>query len=637
MMTKPRTLLRSLWLLLATSLLAACGGGSSGGGGQPAASLSGLTLSSGTLAPAFQASTTSYTASVPFAVSSITVTPTASASTTITVNGTATSSGSASAPVALNVGANVITVVASADGATNRSYTVTVTRQAEVFARLSDLVLSVGSLDATFDPAGLSPAGSVGFLAGSVSVTPTAALAGSTITVAGVPVASGEASAPIVLAEGANPIAIVVSAPGATTQAYTLTISRQSAAAFIASAQQVPLPDSSPLIGDGFGASVALAGDTLVVGVPTEGSNAGGTADAAPDSGGVFVYVRNGASWTQQAFLKASTVTEGDVFGSSVALQGDLLVVGAPGEASPGPGDAFGAAYLFRRDAGIWTQSAVLKADAPVAGARFGTAVAVSGGTVAVGAPGQLAAGDTDPSGAAYVFEQVAGSWTQQSLVKADTAFAFAEFGQSVALAGNTLVVGAPQESTNAAGAFDPGSFDRSGAAYVFVRNGTGWDQQAFLKSATVAEGGLFGSSVAVDGDTIAVGETLALVDPASAGRVRVFTRAGAVWTAQQQLQAGNATPGDRFGGAVALAGDVLVVGARFEDGDGTGINPPVTPNAPSGAAYVYTRTGATWSQLAYVKAPDTQAGADFGAAVSLSGDSLAVGAPGAGKVYMVD
>ena len=216
-MNAPRTFLRSLWLLLATTLLAACGGGG-GGGGQPVASLSGLSLSSGMLAPAFQASTTSYAASVPFGVSSITLTPSASASTTITVNGTAVASGAASAPVALNVGANAITVVTSAAGATSRTYTVTVTRQAEVFARLSDLVLSAGGLVPAFDPADLAPAGSVGFLAGSLSIRPTAALAGSTITVAGVPVASGEASAPVALVEGANAITIAVSAAEATAQ-----------------------------------------------------------------------------------------------------------------------------------------------------------------------------------------------------------------------------------------------------------------------------------------------------------------------------------------------------------------------------------------------------------------------------------
>lgn len=641
-MNQSPALLRSFWLLLATTLLAACGGGG-GGGSQPVASLSGLTLSSGTLAPAFQASTTSYTASVPFAVNSVTVTPAASASTTITVNGTAVASGSASAPVALNVGANAITVVASAAGATSRTYTVTVTRQAEVFARLSSLTLSAGALDATFDPAALSPAGSVGFLATSVSLVPTAAVAGSTITVDGVAVASGAASAPLALDEGANAIEIAVTAPGATAQTYTLTLTRQSAAAFLGAADDVLLPDSSPVTGQGFGNSLAFDGDTLAIGVPTEGSSAGGTPNAAPNSGAVFIYVRNGANWTQQAFLKASDAAQDDGFGISVALDGDLLVVGAPFQGATGVGVNIGGAYVFRRSAGVWTQETLLKADDPQPADFFGSAVAVQGGTVAVGSPGEST--DEEQSGAVYVFEQVSGSWQQQALLKSATRHPFARFGSSVALDGDLLVAGAVNESTDADGVFDPVDFENAGAAYVFTGSGSTWTQRAQLKAGSVIEGGQFGASVAVLGEEVAVGTIKGGTALPARGQVLVFRSfdwTTGIWDFLTTLAADGVAADfeDRFGSSLALVGDLLVVGAPFDGSatDGTLINPVRSGTATlSGAAYLFERNGFGWSQLAFIKASDNAASAGFGVAVGLSGDSLAVGAPGAGKVYVID
>lgn len=636
-MNDPRTLLRSLWLLLATTLLAACGGGG-GGGGQPVASLSGLALSSGTLAPAFQASTTSYTASVPFAVEEVTVTPSATGSTTITVNGSTVASGVASTPVALNVGANAITVVASASGATSRTYTVTVTRQAEVFARLSDLVLSAGSLDSTFDPADLSPTGSVGFLGQTLTLVPTAAIAGSTIVAGGLTVASGESSAPFDLEEGLNSIDITVSAPGATAQSYTLSLTVQTAAAFLDEAADTPLPDSSPLAGAGFGNAVAFDGDTLAIGVPTEASDASGTPDQAPDSGAVFIYVRNGANWTQQAFLKASDAAADDGFGTSVALDGDLLVVGAPFQASPGPGVNFGGAYVFRRSGGVWTEETLLKAATPAPADLFGSAVAVRDGTVVVGSPGE-STGETQ-SGAAFVFEQVSGSWQQRALLKAATPHPFAQFGSSVALDGDTLVAGAVNESTDAAGVFDPVDFENAGAAYVFTGSGTSWAQQAQLKAGSVIEGGQFGASVAVSGSSVAVGATRGATALPSRGLTYLFESSD--WSSSTAVNAGNSAVDDedRFGSSVALVGDLLVVGAPFENSatDGTTINPVPAGSAPlSGAAYLFVRSGAVWGQFAFIKAADNAANAGFGAAVALSGDSVAAGAPGSGKVYVVD
>jgi len=234
----------------------------------------------------------------------------------------------------------------------------------------------------------------------------------------------------------------------------------------------------------------------------------------------------------QQAYLKASNTDASDFFGFSVAVSGDTVVVGAPGEASnatgvdgnQGDNSAFiaGAAYVFVRDgSGNWAQQAYLKASNTNVGDFFGDSVAVSGDTVVVGADGEdsNATGvDGDPSdnsassaGAAYVFvRDGSGNWAQQAYLKASNTDAGDNFGTSVAVSGDTVVVGALFEDGNATGVDgDQGdnSATSAGAAYVFVRDGSGtWSQQAYLKASNTDGGDNFGTSLAVSGDTVVVG-----------------------------------------------------------------------------------------------------------------------------------
>ncbi|MGA2208203.1 MAG: FG-GAP repeat protein [Acidimicrobiales bacterium] len=332
--------------------------------------------------------------------------------------------------------------------------------------------------------------------------------------------------------------------------------------------------------GDSFGTSVAVSGSTAVVGAP----------DALSGSGAAYVFTRKGKKWSEQAVLTASGAA-GAAFGSSVAMTGSQIVVGAPDE-----GSTAGAAYVFTGSGATWTQQAELTASNQASADYFGYSVAISGSTVAVGAFGQDAS-----TGAAYVFDFAHGKWSQQADLVAGDAAPSADFGYSVAVSSKTLLVGAY------------GSNSGTGAAYVFARSGSVWSQQAELTASDGTPGGDFGNSVALAGSTAVVGADL---ESSSAGTAYVFVQNGDVWSQQAELVAGDAAPGDEFGASVALAGSSIVVGA-----DGT--------SSSAGTAYVFNRTGTAWPQEAELSASDGAAFDGFGTAVAESGTTRLIGAPG--------
>src|SRR5262245_33397389 len=268
-----------------------------------------------------------------------------------------------------------------------------------------------------------------------------------------------------------------------------------------------------------FGQAVAISGDTGVVGVPGEDMPEGYNA------GAVYVYVRSAGIWTLQARLIASDAFQDQRFGSSVSISGDMLAVGAPVN-----GFAQQAVYIFERSGGVWTQQARLAPSDGIAG-RFGfNSIALSGDTVLVGA-------FEDRS--AYVFVRSGGVWTeQQQLLPSDDG---EYFGWSVALSGETAVVGARWQNN----------------AHVFVRTGSIWTQQARLTGSDSIVGDTFGDSVAISGDTVVVGasgdNTAGGID---AGSAYVFVRNGGVWTEQAHLFASDARAGDGLGWSAAFSDD---------------------------------------------------------------------------------
>ena len=395
--------------------------------------------------------------------------------------------------------------------------------------------------------------------------------------------------------------------------------------------QQAYLKASNTGGGDQFGISVAVSGNAVVVGAALEDSNAtgvnGNQADnSALNSGAAYVFVRDDDGiWTQQAYLKASNTDVDDRFGISVAVSGDTVVVGAYWEGSNATGvngnegnGAFrsGAAYVFIRDDGnTWTQQAYLKASNTGSGDVFGNSVSVSGHTVVVGAALEdsnatgvngIGYDNSASSGAAYVFVRDEGNaWTQRAYLKASNTDDFDQFGVSVAVSGDTVVVGADREDSNATGVNGnqaDNSASGSGAAYVFVRDGTSvWSQQAYLKASNTGAFDGFGGSLALSGDRVVVaapGESSNATgvngnqadNSASSGAAYVFVRGGGFWSQQSYLKASNTEVNDDFGFSVAVSGDRVVVAAPGESSNATGVNGNQADNTvrDSGAAYVF-------------------------------------------------
>ncbi len=378
--------------------------------------------------------------------------------------------------------------------------------------------------------------------------------------------------------------------------------------------QQAYVKPSNTGADDRFGWSVALSADgsTLAVGAPFEDSAATDIDgdqedDGAARSGAVYVFVRDGATWSQQAYLKAFNTDADDRFGTSLALSADgsLLAVGAPFEDG-----------------------------------------------AATGIEGDHADNAASEAGAVYVFERSGAAWSQQAYVKASNTDKDDHFGISVAIAGDgaLLAVGAEQEDSAATGIDGDQHDDTSanaGAVYVFERSSAAWSQQAYLKASNTGAEDRFGRVVAAsaDGSMLAVsapGEASTATDldgdegdnsARGAGAVYLFERDGDAWSQRAYVKATNTDQGDVFGTSLALSADgaLLAVGAPDEDSAATGIEGNQADNAAgsSGAIYLFERSGATWDRTTYVKASNTGVGDAFGSGVAMSfdGTTLAVSA----------
>ncbi len=415
--------------------------------------------------------------------------------------------------------------------------------------------------------------------------------------------------------------------------------------------------------GDRFGWSVAISGNTMVIGAPQESSQAIGidgdqANDDAMDSGAVYVFVSEAGVWQQQAYIKASNTGVDDQFGYAVAIAGNTLVVGAPGEASDAMGVngnqannlAFsaGAAYVFTRSGSTWSQQAYLKASNTNSGDQFGWDVAIDGEAVVVGAPGEASnsmgvngnqsSNAAASAGAVYVFTRSGNNWNQQAYLKASNTNADDLFGWSIALSKNTLVVGAKGEASDAIGVGgdqNDNSLATAGAAYVFTRNLNSWSQQAYLKASNTGGGDEFGGAVDLDVNTIVIGALGQDQDVGGqvatfAGAAYVFKRNENNWAQQDYLKGFNTAASDQFGAAVAISNNQILIGANGEDSQATGINGNGDDNSfnNSGAAYLYIRTSENWNQQDYIKATNTGFFDDFGSALGIDGGVIVSGAP---------
>ena len=445
------------------------------------------------------------------------------------------------------------------------------------------------------------------------------------------------------------------------------------------------------------GNALAISGDgnTMAVGAPHESSAARGINGNQDDnslynSGAVYVYVRSGDDWTQQAYIKASNAGQSDMFGLSLSLSGDgnTLAVAAPWEASGATGvngdqndnsiPQAGAVYVFARAGDTWSQYAYLKASNTgrkgagddIEGDQFGFSVALSadGSTLAAGAVsedsktagvnGVQADDSAFSSGAVYVFTKTDNAWAQQAYIKSGNSGGGDLFGYGVGLSadGDTMAVAGYDEDGSGKGVNQANDNDLpgTGAIYVFERTGGTWSETGYFKGSRSQRNDALGYSVAIsaDGSTIAAGagDEACLnggINPSgcdvetfpehlaagSAGAAYIWVRSGDTWTEQAFVKASNPNLEDWFAARLALSSDGsrLLVGAPMEDSVARGLNGRQDDNSAveSGAAYVFTRAGTTWSQHSYIKASNADAFDEFGSAVALSGDgrTVAVGA----------
>jgi hypothetical protein len=372
--------------------------------------------------------------------------------------------------------------------------------------------------------------------------------------------------------------------------------------------------------GDWFGFSVAVSGDVIVVGARYDNG-------VVSDTGAAYVFQRrkNGADqWDQVQKLTASDAEFQDNFGYAVGVYGDVIVVGARYE-DEGGHDA-GAAYVFHRmKNGIdqWDEVQKLTASGAGAGEYFGNAVAVWGDVIVIGAP-------LDDAGAGYVFQRMkdgGDTWGEVGILLASDGESDDEFGASVAVWGDVIVVGAPYEADNGTDA---------GAAYVFHRREGGvdsWDQIQKLIASDADGGEEFGWSVSVSADVLVVGARKESTAVTQAGAAYVFERArdgSEQWLETDKLTASDAETGDGFGESVAVSGDVIAIGALFEDQKAT----------DSGAVYLFQNVERVWIEEVKSLASTPEAGAWYGRSVAVSGDVLVIGAyregSGEGAVYVL-
>jgi trimeric autotransporter adhesin len=395
-----------------------------------------------------------------------------------------------------------------------------------------------------------------------------------------------------------------------------------------AGTEEVYIKAGNPAAADGFGASVALDGDNLLVGAPWQDGAKGGVnalrmSSGANDSGAAYLFTRTGTTWSEQAYFKADAPAAGDYFGSDVAILDDVIVIGAPRTDPTGASGApprAGVAYVFVRGSdGSWSQQARLSAQDGAAGNLFGLRLALRKDLLLIGATAEKLAGQS--SGAVYVFSRAANAWQATQTLTAAKPIADSAFGSALALDGDTLAIGAQK---------DPSSAAAAGSAYVFTQQGGAWTQQQRIEPTTPSAGATFGWSVAVQGDTLVVGAPRATVSlTAPSGQAYVFERTSGHWQQTLVLQAPVPRITDYFGVDLVLMPTGLLIGASGDGSGARGLQGDAKNNtAPqSGALYLYSRQKDQFAMSTYIKASNSEPRDAFGISIAWSGDTIVAGA----------
>ncbi len=350
---------------------------------------------------------------------------------------------------------------------------------------------------------------------------------------------------------------------------------------------------SDALVGGQFGFSVAMSGDYAIVGSPAGGSN-------PPVSGDAYIYHRiDPDTWDEGTKLTAGDTNSYNLFGGSVAINGDYAIVGAQFD-NEGGSNA-GAAYIYHKTGtnNSWIQKQKIMAQNPAINDDFGISVAISNEFAVVGATGDDTNGTN--SGAIYIFQNVSNSWSFHSKIPSHDAGTGDLFGASVAISGNYLIVGATLTE----------------AAYIYQKIGSAWVFMQRITALDVTQLDLFGISVAIDGDFAVVG---AWGTSQSDGAAYIFQRTGSTWDSGVKIIATDGAADANFGKSVSIKGDYAIVGADTYDAGGGLTN--------IGTAYIFHRTGPgnIWDAGTQIFAVDFEMNASFGNAVTISNDHAIVG-----------
>ena len=350
--------------------------------------------------------------------------------------------------------------------------------------------------------------------------------------------------------------------------------------------------------------SITQSANVFTVTVASDNANVGNAIVTFTVDDGVETKSANVNFYVSSAVIDWTTVTgqqtltgvlNDGLFGTSVAIDGDTAVVGASEER---------AAYIYTRSGSTWTQQQ--KITNSTSGSQFGSQVAIDGDTLVIAARG---------AATVFVYTRSGNTWSlQQSFQGSDSGSG--TFGQSIDIDGDTIAVGAYF--------FNGGGYSISGAAYIFTRSGSTWTQQQRLLAPSPQNNGYFGTTIALSGDSVIVGE---FGDNSLQGAAHIFTRSGSTWSHQQEITAsGGTNPGNRrFSINLDIDGDTAVVGAYYEN---FGFSPV---NTEAGAVYIFTRSGSTWTQqqrIGYESIESNKSFAYFGQSISLEGEVVAIGSP---------
>jgi len=443
------------------------------------------------------------------------------------------------------------------------------------------------------------------------------------IEINGAEIAAGAEWRSDVLGFGETPIAVALSADNGLTSRYEIIVER-------AGAEEAFIKAMYPEANDTMGYSVAISGDTIAVSATSEdgavaGVNGDQTSNGSSESGAVYIFVREGSTWRQEAYIKSDRPEEFNYFGGSVALDGDTLLVGEP-RSTPYPTTGTnavprpGVVHVYTRSQGEWSHTARIESPSSDPD-LFGYSVAISEDTAVIGAPYDSANGRN--SGAIYSLPR-GGAWGPLTRLSAQTSSTDDVFGWSVTVQRDRMLVGAPAKSLVA---------EHVGKVVAYTRaNGT-WTEQQTLVAEVSETGGCYGWSVALRDDMAVVGSPYAsLFRTTPRGQAFIYQRIGDSWQLAKSLHAAVPRDSDYFGASVALAGDAVIIAASGDSSGGRGIR--ADPNqgqlSQSGAFYLFGRRGQAgddWVQTAFVKTSNAAADVSLGQSIAVSGDTIVVGA----------